>query len=119
MRNPKTGENLNDPQPLPENWGPIFGMNGVKERLGDLSWLGITDQAWFEVEVPEQSFDMKAFIDDQIKHFLTQSLPMVSPDNTGITKSQWQAWMDYRKKLQEIPLQPDYPNEVFWPTKPE
>ena len=54
-----------------------------------------------------------------IFNFLKESLAMVSPDNTSITKAQWQAWMEYRKKLQEINLQTGYPHEIFWPTKPE
>lgn len=119
LKNPKTNENIGDPQPLPENWGPIFGMEGVKDRLGDLSWVGIDDRCWIEVEVPEPTIDMKALVDNQIAHFLKESLSMVSPDNHGITKAQWQAWMEYRKKLQEIPLQPNYPQEVFWPARPE
>ena len=35
-----SGESLNEPQLLPENWGPIFGMAGFADRIGDLSWLG-------------------------------------------------------------------------------
>lgn len=119
LRNPKTGENLSDPQPLPENWGPIFGMEGVKDRLGDLSWVGITDQAWFEINVPDPVFDMKGFIDDQIAHYLKESLPMVATDNTSMTKEQRVLWFEYRRKLQEIYLQPGYPNDVYWPSKPE
>lgn len=119
LKNPQTNENIGDPQPLPENWGPIFGMEGVKDRLGDLSWVGITDRCWVEVDVPEPTIDIKKLVDEQAAYFLKESLQMVSPDNQSITKAQWQAWMDYRKKLQEIPLQPNYPNEVFWPTRPE
>ena len=46
-----TGEALNEPQSLPENWGPIFGLHGFLDKLGDLSWLGdaYADQGWFEV----------------------------------------------------------------------
>lgn len=119
LKNPKTNENIGDPQPLPENWGPIFGIAGVKDRLGDLSWVGITDRCWVEVEVPEPGIDIKKLVDDQIAYFLKESLEMVSPDNTSLTKAQWQAWMEYRKKLQEITLQVGYPHEIFWPTKPE
>lgn len=94
-------------------------MEGVKDRLSDLSWVGITDQAWIEVEVPEPSIDIKELVDSQISHFLKESLLMVSPDNQSITKAKWQEWMNYRKQLQEIYLQVGYPNEVFWPAKPE
>jgi hypothetical protein len=119
--NPKTGEKLSEPQELPENWGPIFGLQGVKDRLGDLTWLGIDDQAWVEVEVadPVVVVDHKAIVDDQIAHFLRESLPMVAMDNPSLTKGQLQAWADYRKKLQEIPLQVGYPTDVYWPARPE
>ena len=114
-----SGEALNEPQKLPENWGSIFGMEGVKDRLGDLSWLGIEDKAWVEVEVADPVFDMKGFIDSQITRYLEESLSMVAEDNVSLTKSQRTAWVEYRRKLQEIYLQPDYPTTVFWPNRPE
>jgi len=114
-----TGEALNEPQDLPENWKNIFGLRASIDRLGDLSWAGRDDLGWFEVDVPDPVVDQKALVDDQIAHFLTTSLPMVAMDNRDMTKAKRQEWMEYRKKLQEIPLNPDYPNEVFWPTRPE
>ena len=114
-----TGEALNEPQDLPDNWKNIFGLRASIDRLGDLSWAGHPDLGWFEVDMPDPVVDQKKFIDDQIAHLLTTSLPMVAMDNTSMTKAERQEWMDYRKKLQEIPLNPDYPNEVRWPTRPE
>jgi hypothetical protein len=114
-----TGEALNEPQSLPDNWKNIFGLRSSIERLGDLSWAGHPDMGWFEIEMPEPVVDHKALIDDQIAHLLSTSLPMVAMDNTAMTKAERQAWMEYRKKLQEIPMQPNYPNEIFWPTRPE
>jgi hypothetical protein len=110
LRNPKTGENLSDPQPLPENWGPIFGLEGVKDRLGDLSWLGITDKAWFEVTE-------KDLVDQQIERDLKESESMLTKED--MTKGERAAWIDYKLALQEISLQFGYPNEVRWPTRPE
>jgi hypothetical protein len=114
-----TGEALNEPQDLPDNWKNISSLKGSIDRLNDLTWAGHPDMGWFEVDVPEPVFDQKKFVDDQIAHFLTTSLPMVAMDNTSMTKAERQAWMDYRQQLQEIPLNPDYPNEVRWPTRPE
>jgi hypothetical protein len=113
-----TGEALNEPQDLPDNWKNISSLKGSIDRLNDLAWAGHEDLGWFEVDAPEPVFDQKKFIDDQIAHFLTTSLPMVAADNISQTKAERQAWMDYRQQLQEIPLQPDYPNEVRWPTRP-
>lgn len=49
LRNIVTGENLTDPQPLPENYSSIFGLSGFKEKLNDLSWIGESDKGWFFV----------------------------------------------------------------------
>jgi len=114
-----TGEALNEPQDLPDNWKNIFGLKASIDRLGDLTWAGHPDMGWFEVDVLDPAVDIQKVVDDQIAHFLMETAPMVAMDNTSMTKAKRQEWMDYRKKLQEIPLNPDYPNEVFWPTRPE
>ena len=117
--NPQTGEKLSGLQELPENWGPIFGMAGVKDRLNDLSWLGINDQCWVEVDVPDVNIDpVKLDIDERISNLMNQANEVLAqPDK--LTKGQWQNWTDYQIKLQNIPLQAGYPNEILWPTKPE
>lgn len=117
LKNPQTGENIGGLQPLPENWGPIFGMEGVKDRLGDLSWLGITDRCWVEVEAADPLDPVKKDIDDRIAVFNDEANQKIL--DQSLTKGQWQAWVEYQIKLQNIPLQPGYPNEVLWPTKPE
>jgi hypothetical protein len=114
-----TGEAINEPQDLPDNWMNIFGLKNSIDRLGDLSWAGHPDTGWFEIDIPEPVVDQKALVDDQVAYFLSISLPMVAMDNTTMTKAERQEWMGYRKKLQEIPMQPNYPDEIFWPTQPE
>ena len=39
LRKLSTNEVLEDASVLPTNWGPIFGLAGVKDQLGDLSWV--------------------------------------------------------------------------------
>jgi hypothetical protein len=118
-----TNETLNEPQKLPENWGPIFGMGGIKDRLGDLSWLGdaYADQGWVEVgPAPDSSaLDKTAVINAQIEHFLQESNWMVAGDNTSVSKNDRVLWIEYRQALREIPNQSGFPEEVYWPTKPE
>jgi hypothetical protein len=114
-----TGEALNEPQDLPDNWKNISSLKGSIDRLGDLTWAGHPDMGWIEVDVPDPVVDIQKVVDDQIAHFLMETAPMVAMDNISMTKAKRQEWMDYRKKLQEIPLNPDYPSEVFWPTRPE
>lgn len=118
LKNPQTNENIGEPQPLPENWGPIFGMHGIINKLEDLSWLGITDRVWVEVEVPDPPSAILKDAQDRIA-VLNEEANQAIMSNTSLTKAQWQAWVEYQKKLQNIPLQPGYPKEVLWPTKPE
>ena len=114
-----TGEALNEPQDLPNNWKNIFGLKASIDRLGDLTWAGHPDMGWIEIDVPDPVVDIQKVVDDQIAHFLATSLPMVAMDNTIMTKAELHSWMDFRQKLQEIPINPYYPNEVRWPTRPE
>ena len=119
-----TGEALNEPQTLPENWGPIFGMGGIKDRLGDLSWLGdaYVDQGWFEVgeaapiEVPTDS--KIAAIKKEMDLRIVESNPMVAVDNVNMTKGQRADWLAYRTAVRAVPYQSGYPDNVCWPTPP-
>lgn len=118
LKNPQTNENIGGLQPLPENWGPIFGMEGVKDRLGDLSWLGITDRCWIEVDAPDPVTDQKSTVDAQIAQMLAEAASTIE-NASQLTKAQFQAWTDYQKKLENLNLSPGYPNELPWPIKPE
>ena len=113
-----TNEPLNEPQELPDNWKNIFGLHASKDRLGDLSWAGHEDMGWFEIgPAPEVPLEEK--MTKQIEGLLKESEQYVAIDNTSITKGERVAWMDYRQKLKELYLQPGFPNEIFWPARPE
>ena len=115
-----TGEALNEPQRLPENWGPIFGMGGVKDRLGDLSWLGdaYADQGWVEVgeeaAIPMTADEANA----TIAQLLKDTAWAVAEDNLTITKGKRADWMAFRQALRDIPLQSGFPTNIVWPTEP-
>ena len=115
-----TGETLNEPQKLPENWGPIFGMRGIVDRLGNLSWLGdaYADQGWFEVgeetSVPMTTEEANA----TIAKFLRDSAWAVASDDLTITKGQRADWMAFRQALRDIPLQTGFPSNIVWPNQP-
>ena len=116
-----TGEALNEPQKLPENWGPIFGMGGFTDRLEDLSWLGTdyTDQGWFEVgdePVPTLTADE---VEETITKRLRDTAWAVAADNVDMTKGERAAWLEYRQALREIPEQSGFPSNVIWPSEPE
>lgn len=115
-----SGEALNEPQKLPENWGSIFGMGGIKDRLGDLSWLGdaYADQGWFEVG-EETSTPLTADeVNATIQQMLRNTAWAVAVDDTTITKGQRADWMAFRQALREIPLQSGFPTNIQWPSEP-
>jgi len=115
-----TNEPLNELQELPDNWKNIFGLHASKDRLGDLSWAGHEDMGWFEIgPAPDPATDKGLLIQQQIQAFLDESADKVSMENSSITKAERIAWMEYRQALKEIHLQLGYPENVFWPVRPE
>ena len=118
-----TNESLNEPQKLPENWGPIFGLAGIQDRLGDLSWLGeaYADQGWVIVgEAPDDN--SQSTVSDiawnRAKQMLKESDWAVLSDvpMTAGIKAQW---IEYRKALRDVRLQTGFPNSINWPNRPE
>lgn len=116
-----TNEALNEPQKLPENWGPIFGMDGIKDRLGDLSWLGdaYADQGWVEVGEEAVAPLTADEANATIAQLLKDSAWAVATDDTTISKGQRANWLAFRQALREIPLQADFPANIVWPNQPE
>lgn len=115
-----SGEALNERQKLPENWGSIFGMGGIKDRLGDLSWLGdaYADQGWFEVGEETPTILTADEVNATIEQMLKNTAWAVAVDDTSITKGQRADWMAFRQALREIPLQVGFPTNITWPAEP-
>ena len=83
-----------------------------------MSWAGHPDIGWFEVGLAsEPSLEEQRL--KQIEGALKESEQYVAVDNTAVTKSERIAWTEYRRALREIYLQPGFPNEIFWPARPE
>jgi len=122
LKNLKTGEPLNDPQILPENWGPIFGLHGFIDRIGDLgSWLGpdYADLGWVIVgeapEVPESTKAEKIW-EEAKRRLLESDWSMLS--DIPMTSGKKAEWIEYRRELRNIRNQPRFPDEVNWPGRP-
>jgi len=115
-----TGEALNEPQRLPENWGSIFGMAGIQDKLGDLSWLGdaYADQGWVVVGEEAQLAMSVDEANATIAQLLKDSAWAVAADDTAISKGQRADWIAFRQALREIPSQSGFPTDIVWPTEP-
>ncbi len=55
---------------------------------------------------------------NQAKKLLTESDWSMLSD-VPMTSEQKSAWIEYRKQLREIRLQPLFPNNINWPKKPD
>lgn len=118
-----TGEALNLPQKLPENWGPIFGMAGITDKLGDLSWLGneFLDKGWFVVGEgsPDPTPSSESEIQwEKAKQLLKESDWAVLSD-VPMTSGDKALWVEYRRALREIRLQTGFPSNIVWPYRPD
>lgn len=121
LKNKNTNDVIEGPKPLPENWGPIFGLHNVSDRIGDLSWVGIDDLGWFQVEGSESSPEIiseSELMWNKAKALLVDSDWSMLSD-VPMTVSQKRQWIEYRKALREIKLQPDFPSSISWPSKPQ
>ncbi len=117
------GSALSEPQPLPENWGPIFGLAGIADQIGDLSWLGdaYKDMGWVQVgdapEPPATSTPAEIAW-DRAKRLLAESDWSMLPD-VPMTSAEKSAWIEYRRALRDIRLQAGFPDSIQWPARPE
>jgi len=95
-------------------------MGGIKDRLGDLSWLGdaYVDQGWFEVgeetTVPMTANEVNATIEQWLKN----TAWAVAEDDLTVTRGQRADWMIFRQALRDIPLQVGFPTNIVWPAEP-
>jgi hypothetical protein len=122
LKNIKTGEALNEPQLLPENWGPIFGLQGVIDKIGDLSWLGeaYADMGWVIVgdAPPAPATSTEADLAwERAKQLLRESDWSMLSD-VPMTSGQKSSWIEYRRALREVRLQSGFPNNIQWPKQP-
>ena len=115
---------LSDPKPLPNDWGPIFGLHNIKDKLNDLSRLGPSykDMGWFETDKEEPEKPKEATPEElawgKAKALLQESdwtMLLDAPIKT-IKRKEYQR---YRKQLRDIRQQSGFPHKVEWPLKPK
>jgi len=124
--NRKTNTIEHGPGPLPENWGPIFGVPTMAaedpDKIKDLSWLpAYADYSWEEVEdLPEEEqavSDSGEVAWSKACNLLAESDYAMLPD-VEMTNEMRARWIDYRRALRTIRTQPGFPASIEWPIKP-
>lgn len=112
-----TDEVLLESASLPENWGPIFGLEAVKDKLSDLSWLGdnFKDQGWFETE---DVIDTSNLEWNKAKVIL-QDTDWTMLKDAPISNEKQAEFKEYRKKIRNIKTSEGFPNNITWPSRPE
>ena len=113
-----TNEPLSEAGPLPNNWGPIFGLHGFQEKLGDLSWLGpsYADHGWVEISENEQKVIRKAKVMSRIEAEKTFANDALS--RPEITIEQKIVWSEYLIALEHVCLCHDFDCDPKIPSRP-
>lgn len=118
-----SGESLSEPQKLPENWGPVFGLANFEDKLGDLAWLGPdhVDTGWFHVgdePPPPEPASREDLIRQEAWDRLRESDWRMLPDEP-IAAGSRAAWVEHRRELRRIHQTKHFPFGFELPTPPE
>lgn len=118
-----SGENLSEPQLLPENWGPVFGLHNFEYKLGDLSWIGPdhVDTGWFHVgdEPPSpEPASRENLIRQEAWRQLRECDYRILPDEP-ISAGKRAEWIEHRRELRRIHQMKSFPEDFELPKAPD
>lgn len=123
MKRLSSGEELSEAQLLPENWGPVFGLQNFEDKLSDLSWIGPehADTGWFyvgeEPPLPEPA-SREDLIRQEAWDRLRGSDYLMLPDEP-ITAGKRAEWVAYRNELRLVHRTNIFPEDFEMPKAPE
>ena len=118
LRKLSTNEPLSEAGPLPNNWGPIFGLQGFQEKLGDLSWIGpsYADKGWVELTSAEQTaFKMREVVARKAQE---ESIAAAALSDLSLTVGERADWVNYLLALDLVTLQADAAHNPRFPARP-
>jgi hypothetical protein len=118
-----SGEELNEPQLLPENWGPVFGLANLEDKLGDLAWIGPEHEGtgWFYVgdePPPPEPASREDLIRQEAWDRLRECDYRVLPDEP-ITAGKRAEWIEHRRELRRVHASTAFPDNFKLPNPPE
>lgn len=114
-----TNEPLSAAGPLPNNWGPIFGLSGFLEKIGDLSWISpdYADQGWVELTEAEELVVTASYVIAKVEYAKTEANKALS--NPKITVGDKVAWNEYLLELDDVCARSAYERNPALPVKPD
>jgi len=113
-----TNEALSKAGPLPENWGPIFGLEGIKDRIGNLSWIGphYADMGWVELSTEELEAirlnEVLARVEEE------KEIANTALNSSELTIEGKASWLKFLLDLDLIYLQADKTVYPWFPIRP-
>ena len=118
LRKLSTNEALSEAGPLPNNWGPIFGLHGFQDKIGDLSWAGpaYADKGWVKLTDSEQKAVREAEVMSRVDS--EKAIANAALSDPAITVSEKTAWSDYLIALDAVCLCPDFDCDPKFPPHP-
>jgi hypothetical protein len=118
LRSLSTNEALSKAGPLPNNWGPIFGLHGFLDKIGDLSWVGLAyaDQGWIKLTDAEQEALRKAEVMARVE--AEKTIADTALSDPAITVAGKIAWDEYLLALEATCLSPDFDFDPKFPIRP-
>jgi len=118
LRKLSTNEALSEAGPLPNNWGPIFGLRGFLDKISDLSWAGpaYSDKGWIKLTDAEQEAARKAEVMARVD--AEKNLAAEALSNPEITIGEKSVWVNYLLALDEVCLCPDFDCDPKFPQRP-
>jgi hypothetical protein len=119
LRRLSTNEALSEAGPLPNNWGPIFGLHGFLEKIGDLSWIGsaYAGQGWVKLTESEELAITSARIVAKAKKERADASKAL--DDPSITVGQKIAWNEYLLALDEVCICAEHECRPHFPVRPD
>lgn len=93
-------------------------MQGIQEKLGDLSWVGpaYVDQGWVELTDAEQETLRKAEVSARVQ--AEKEVASSALSNPAITVEGKIAWNEYLVALDAVCLCPDFDCDPKFPPRP-
>jgi hypothetical protein len=119
LRKLSTNEALSEAGPLPNNWGPIFGLHGFLDKIGDLSWIGpaYADKGWVELTDVEQKAVKEKEAMARVE--AEKAYAYAALNDSTITVAEKIVWDNHLLALDSACLCPDFACDPKIPVRPD